>query len=656
MEDSTADSILLGAMAAAPVSSRTPLMADEGDDADRERDVGVGGEEDNAARGLLDDRGSPGAGASPSRRPTPAASGGYFVWVLTFTAGISGLLFGCMWLLHQFYFTAYFMAGRVIKRANASSQSPDDTGIISATLVSLGTSLSSSSPHPSPPTALDLSLITSSTSLAALVASPLASLLADAHGRRAVVLGADLLFAAGAAAQAGARSVAGMVAGRAVVGLGVGAASVVVPLYVAEMAPRALRGRLVTVNVVCITVGQVVAYLVGWTLADDDGAGAGAGDAKVGGGDRAGWRWMVGLGAVPALLQVVLVLALRLPETPRWLVARGRTAEGRKVLLRVGGGGAEVEDTLRDIEAEVREEADEALRIRTRRAAVARRRERASPEPGAGRSGGSSGDGSAHAGGGKAASSWRAHASAGLQQFAELFASGRNRRALAIAALLQGLQQLCGFNSLMYFSAAIFAMLGFDSPTLTALVVAATNLAFTVVALLLIDRVGRRRILLASLPFMVLGLLAAAWGFGRMTLRGIVPGDEATPPPPSSPTPQPSQRGAAVLVLCSIALYVAAYALGLGNVPWLQSELFALGVRSAGSGVATATNWSANFVVGLTFLPLMQLMGPPATFALYAAVCVVGWVVVWRIYPETAGLSLEEAGRLLETGWGVGRR
>jgi len=100
-------------------------------------------------------------------------------------------------------------------------------------------------------------------------------------------------------------------------------------------------------------------------------------------------------------------------------------------------------------------------------------------------------------------------------------------------------------------------------------------------------------------------------------------------------------------------LYVAAYAFGLGNVPWMQSELFPLNVRSLGSGISTTMNWSANFVVGLTFLPMMELLTPAFTFVIYAVVCVIGWLFILRIYPETKGLSLEETGALLGHGWGV---
>lgn len=193
-------------------------------------------------------------------------------------------------------------------------------------------------------------------------------------------------------------------------------------------------------------------------------------------------------------------------------------------------------------------------------------------------------------------------------------------------------------------------MVGFATPTLTSLTVAVTNCIFTVAALLLVDRIGRRRVLLYSLPFMILGLLLAAFGFSFVS---ISPSPSSSPPPPL-PSSWLSSRGAAVVILISIMLYVGSYAIGLGNVPWMQSELFSLGVRSAGSGVATGTNWLANFVVGLTFLPLMDVLGPSWTFIMYGAICAFGLFLVWNTYPETAGLSLEEAASLLERdGWGV---
>jgi SP family myo-inositol transporter-like MFS transporter 13 len=206
----------------------------------------------------------------------------------------------------------------------------------------------------------------------------------------------------------------------------------------------------------------------------------------------------------------------------------------------------------------------------------------------------------------------------------------------------------------MYFSATIFAMIGFRNPTATSLVIASTNFIFTLATFHYIDRVGRRRILLLSIPVMVFGLALCAIAFKfvhlptqdststvTLFLRSISPRKEGT-------------EGAwPVLIVLSMIIYVASYALGLGCVPWQQSELFPLSVRSLGSALATATNWGSNTLVGLTFLPLMDAITPTGTFALYSFVCMSAWAAVWWIYPETAGLGLEEVGELLRDGWGV---
>lgn len=267
--------------------------------------------------------------------------------------------------------------------------------MISATLVSVDNSLSNRQL-----TSLDKSVITSATALFALLVSPVSSVLADRLGRRRVIILADVLFVLGSALQAVSSSVGAMVAGRAVVGAAVGAASFVVPLYLAELSPAAFRGRVVTMNIFFVTLGQVVAYIVGWAFAEFGAPGT-------------GWRWMVGLGAAPAALQLLLVAGM--PETPRWLVKAGRVAEARAVVRRVAGGApgaaAEADVVLKDIEAEVRDE-EQAQKARRRAPTVGPRAQ------------------------------W-------LDGWDELLAVRRNRRALAIACLLQGLQQLCGFVSLL---------------------------------------------------------------------------------------------------------------------------------------------------------------------------------------------------------------
>lgn len=421
-------------------------------------------------------------------------------------------------------------------------------------------------------TTWDLSAITSSTSLLALIASPLAGHLADSQGRRPVIAAACGLFIFGALVQAAATNVLTMVLGRAVVGAAVGAASAVVPLYIAEIAPANRRGRLVTVQSLFITGGQVVAYIVGW-------------------GVMGRWRIAVGAGAVPAVLQAGLLISM--PESPRWLVLKGKDDEAAAVLNRLG------HDDSDHIIAQVKHEVKEETL-------------------------GASGS-----------------------TFNELVTVPANRRALTIACGLQALQQLSGFNSLMYFSATIFSLVGFTSPIGTSLSVALTNFVATLGAFALIDFIGRRRILLYSIPFMILGLASCALAFMYIDSS---PSDATSP---SSAAPPDASSPWSLILLFSLIFYVAAYASGLGCVPWQQSELFGLSVRSMGTGLATATNWSSNFIVGATFLPMMRVIGPSATFLIYVLVCAVGYLFVWRFYPETMNLELEDVQKLLARGWGV---
>ncbi|CAF9942297.1 MAG: hypothetical protein ALECFALPRED_009648 [Alectoria fallacina] len=281
-----------------------------------------------------------------------------FIWALTLAAGISGLLFGY------------------------------DTGVVSSLLVSVGKDLG----HPL--TTLDKSWITTCTSLGALIASPIAGLLADRIGRKPIILVADVLFITGALCQAVITSVSGCIVGRSIVGFAVGASSLVVPLYISELSPAAFRGKLVTLSILFITTGQVVAYVIGFALSTR----------------RNGWRWMVGLGAAPAVLQFGLMLML--PESPRWLVKDGRSRQARTVFRKVyAGKDHAVEEVLHAIKTEIAEE--EAT----------------------------SKDGSTSVSG----TGLHLKFTRAQNRFAELFRIGGNRRALTIACLLQGLQQLCGF-------------------------------------------------------------------------------------------------------------------------------------------------------------------------------------------------------------------
>jgi len=265
------------------------------------------------------------------------------------------------------------------------------TGVISSTLVSISSDLGR------PLTTVDKSLITSCTSLGALIASPVTGILADKFGRKAIIIAADLLFIVGTLWQAVSQTVGGMIFGRTVIGFAIGGASLVVPLYVSEVSPSNFRGKLVTLSILLITLGQVISYFIGYALSLQKG----------------GWRWMIGLGAAPAFVQFGLMIVL--PESPRWLVKAGNTQDAREVLRKVyaEGGEAAIERVLRAIKLEI---SDEDL---------------------------TSGDISIAETGNK----FQVQLTRIRNRSAELVHVSGNRRALTIACLLQGLQQLCGFVS-----------------------------------------------------------------------------------------------------------------------------------------------------------------------------------------------------------------
>lgn len=495
----------------------------------------------------------------------PQTDGGNaFVWTLTLAACVGGLLFGY------------------------------DTGVISSTLVSIGTDLSNR--HLS---SLDKGLITASTSFCALLASPVAGILADKFGRKSIIIYSDILFTAGALWQAISSQVWEMILGRALVGFAIGGASLIVPLYIAELAPGHLRGRLTTVQLLLITGGQAIAYIIGYIFSNMP----------------SGWRWMVGIGAIPAVIQIFMITLM--PETPRYLARAGQEEKARQILRKVYRNTTPnltytVDTTLGAIKKEIMEEEEAAASL-------------------------------------KSTSAPTTTASLFTATLSSLLFHPPHARALTIACLLQGLQQACGFNSLMYFSATIFSELGFTNPTLTSLSIALTNFAFTVVAFYLIDRLGRRRSLLYTIPIMIVSLLLAATMFSFVDL----PTSDTDTSPSNTQTITNTPHWPTYLILTSLMLYVSSYATGLGPVPWQQSELFPLSVRSLGSSLSTATNWGLNTIVGLTFLPMMQTLTPTWTFVCYAGVCVVGWIAIWWCYPETMGMEIEEVGGLLRGGWGV---
>ncbi|KAF7973081.1 hypothetical protein HWV62_16278 [Athelia sp. TMB] len=441
----------------------------------------------------------------------------WFIWVLIACSSISGLLFGRE--LGPGY----------------------DTGVISGALVSIGSDLG-----PAALSSGQKEFITSATTLGALLGGLVAGAMSDWTGRRPVLGLADIIFMAGAIGQAVCHSVWPMIGCRFLIGVGVGLASCIAPLYIQELSPTRLRGRMVVLNVTMITLGQatythqVIAY------------GIDAGFANV----NHGWRYMVGLGAVPSGIQLGLLFFM--PESPRILIRRGDEEGARRIMARIYAFATP-------------EQVD--LKVKVLRAAV-----RQSIEI--------------------------THSTTFFQRSKSMISIPINRRALIVGCGMQAFQQLCGFNTLMYYSATLFKEIGFNQPTAVGLIVSGTNFLFTLIALKYIDIIGRRRIMVLSAPGMIFGLTLASIAFHYLTKKtggNLVDGTAYS-------------TTWSAIVLLSMIIFVASYATGLGNVPWQQGELFGLEVRGIGTSLATATNWGANLLIGSTYLSLMATITPAGAF------------------------------------------
>jgi sugar porter (SP) family MFS transporter len=432
-----------------------------------------------------------------------------FVYVVASVAALGGLLFGY------------------------------DTGIISGALLFIGKDFDLN--------AFLEGFIVSSLLLGAVVGAGVSGALSDRLGRRTIILLAATIFAVGAIGAGLAPSVWVLIFFRFFLGLGVGSASALVPSYISESAPTDVRGSLSSLFQLAITLGILIAYLVN------------AAFATVG-----SWRWPVGLAFVPAL--ILLVGMYFLPETPRWLVSKGREDEARRVLERTRSD-EEVEQELQEIRQAEEEEGAQA-------------------------------------------------------GYRELLAPWV-RPMLVVGIGLAVFQQLVGINTVIYYAPTIIKSTGLaDVASLLATVgIGVVNVVMTIVAISVIDRVGRKPLLLVGLAGMTvsLGIIGAAFAFSG--LSGII----------------------SWVTLGGLMLYIASFAVSFGPILWVMlPEIFPLKARGTGTGVSALSNWGANFVVAQAFLPLVALIGRSAVFWILAAICIVAALFIYFLVPETKGRSLEQ--------------
>ncbi|KAJ6069493.1 hypothetical protein N7499_011380 [Penicillium canescens] len=466
---------------------------------------------------------------------------GWAVWLIACTVSMGGFLFGY------------------------------DTGVISAVLINLnkdlGHILSSK----------ETNLITSITSGGALIGAILAGLTSDRYGRKLGIYLGCALFIVGAVLQAAAFIVAQMTVGRLVVGLGVGSAAMIIPLYISELAPARFQGRMIVFDNLCVAFGQLVSYALG------------AGFTPV----ANGWRYMVALGGVPAIFLAVLMP--RCPESPRQLVSHGRFEEAGRALGKIFPNASE---------------AQAAGKIRVVEAAIEERGVSISER----------------------SLKW---------QLGKLFLVPANRRALITACMVMA---AWWFQYPLYYSSTLFSMVGFDKPVAVSIVVGGTNFLFGFVNFAVIDRFGRRVILIVTVLGMSLSLVVTAIAFHWIPVTHM---DSA------STTTTGSESWATILLLVTIILYVAFFAAGVAPVAWVGTELLPLEVRALGTMVNSVICWGCNLIISSTFLSMMKAMTPSGTFAFYAGICFVGWLFVLACYAEVHGMPLEDVSAVFEKGFGV---
>jgi SP family galactose:H+ symporter-like MFS transporter len=390
---------------------------------------------------------------------------------------------------------------------------------------------------------------TSAVLVGATLGAAFAGSISDRFGRKRVILVVALLFVAGALGSAFAPSLAVLLLARAIVGIAIGVASMITPLYLAEIAPKAQRGAIVSLNQFCITFGILVSYLVDYALT----------------GASHNWRWMLGLGVVPGA--ILFAGMLTLPESPRWLAGLGRMDEAREALRR-GRDSDDLDSELAELRTDLRRE------------------------------------------GGQLApwsALWDRH----------------GRAPVIIGVSLAVFQQVTGINTVIYYAPGIFQSAGLSSASVSILATAGVgvvNVIMTVIAMWLMDKAGRRALLLWGLAGMTVMLLVLAAGFA-LGSKGAV----------------------AYITVASVAAYVGFFAIGLGPVFWLLiSEIFPLAVRGRGMSVATVANWGSNFLVTLVFPPLVAWLGSAAAFLIFAVLSVGAFGFTYARVPETRGRSLEE--------------
>ncbi|MBK8043384.1 MAG: sugar porter family MFS transporter [Haliscomenobacter sp.] len=401
----------------------------------------------------------------------------------------------------------------------------------------------------------------SSALVGCMAGAVLSGLISDRYGRRNVLILAAALFLISAIGTGLANTFSIFIFYRIVGGVGIGLASTASPVYIAEVSPAPIRGRFVSINQLTIVIGILLAQIINWLIAEEVPANATGQEILASWNGQTGWRWMFWAEAVPAALFFGLMWAV--PESPRWLVKARQPQKAKTILAKVGGA-AYADRAARDIE--------ETLKAQH----------------------------------GKT----------------NLFAALRQKPVRAILALgvfLAVLQQWCGINVIFMYAEEVFTAAGYSLSDMlfNIVITGSVNLIFTFAAMALVDKIGRK-------PLMLIGLggLSAIY-----LLVGLFYSMQVSGWP----------------VLLLIVLAIACYAMTLAPVTWvILSEIFPNQIRGAAMAIATFALWVGNALLAYFFPIINQAINASGSFWVFAGICIAGLIFVWFRLPETKGKTLEE--------------